>query len=310
MTNAFRMACVFQSPVGRKTFPPVAQWLLLIALLIAGGITSSCSTLPASPPPRPESHWVPKGEHWAPMQKGVDGVIIFVHGLFGDADGTWRLDSTHPSWPQLAAADPDFASDDVYVVGYATSYGTHGLSLEETATAVLRQLYDNNLLKYDRVYFVTHSMGGLVVKRMLNTLNDRAGIADLHRIRAVLLISTPSQGAPLAEIGKWLRMSQVKDLTPATFNTFLQTLEDDWNRMLRGRDRDHVNYPQVYCAYETLPTHHILIVSRVYANTRCDEDPYPMNFNHVQIVKPRDLNHDPYPWAKARIHEADELRGH
>ncbi|HEV7570957.1 MAG TPA: alpha/beta fold hydrolase [Thermoanaerobaculia bacterium] len=286
------------------------MWVVFVGLLISLCITS-CSTIAPPPPPPPESHWVPRGDGWAPRQHGVNGVVIFVHGLFGDADGTWRFDSKHASWPELVAKDSDFASDDVYVVGYATSYGKGTFSIEETAVHVLQQLYDTGLLSYDRIYFVTHSMGGLIVKRMLNMLNDKSGVADLHRVRAVLLISTPSQGAPVAEIGTWLRMSPIlNDLIPATFNTFLQGLEDDWARMLRGRDRDHADYPQVYCAYETLPIHHLRIVSRVYAATRCDNELYPMNYDHVQIVKPRDMSHDPYPWAKARIHEADELRVH
>jgi len=284
--------------------------IVFVGLLISVCITS-CTTIAPPPPPPAESHWVGKEKGWTPTQQGVRGVIVFVHGLFGDADGTWRFDSKHDSWPEMVAKDSDFTSDDVYVVGYATPYRKPTLTIEETAQQVLRQLYDSGLLKYGRIYFVTHSMGGLIVKRMLNILNDRSGIDDLHRVRAVLLISTPSQGAPVAEIGAWLRMSpQLNGLTPATFNTFLQSLENDWTRMLRGRERDHANYPQVYCAYETLPTHHVLIVSRVYATTRCDEEPYPMNFDHIQIVKPLDMSHDPYPWAKARIHEADGLSVH
>jgi len=284
------------------------MWIGFVGLLIAVCISTSCAT--TGPLPQPNSYFVSKGEGWKRGQPGVDGVIIFVHGLVGDADGTWRFDSKHPSWPELAAKDSDFAADDVYVVGYATSYSTHTFNIEETAEHVLRQLYDQELItKYERIYFVTHSMGGVIVKRMLNILNDRSGIANLHRVRAVLLISTPSQGAPLAELGTWLRMGpDVNDLRPATFNTFLQSVENDWTRMLRGRDRDHANYPQVYCAYETLPTHHLLIVSRVYAMTRCDEELYAMNYDHLQIVKPRDMDHDPYAWAKARIREADELK--
>jgi len=281
--------------------------IAFVGLLMPFCITS-CSTLPPTPPPPPESRWVPKGESWAPRQQGVNGVIIFVHGLFGDADGTWRLDSKHPSWPELVARDSDFASDDVYSVGYATSFDRPTFNIEETAQHVLRQLYDSNLFKYDRIYFISHSMGGLIVKRLLNILNDRSGTSDLRRVRAVLLISTPSQGAPVAEIARWLSMDpKLKDLTSADFNTYLQGLDNDWTRMLRGRNRSHEDYPQVYCAYETLPTHHVRIVSRVYASTSCDEEMYPMLFDHLQIVKPLDVNKDPYFWAKNRVREADEL---
>jgi pimeloyl-ACP methyl ester carboxylesterase len=243
----------------------------------------------------------------APKQKGVTGVIIFVHGVFSDADAAWRIDSKHDSWPELLAKDSDFASDDVYSVGYPTDHFRSTSNIEETAQRVYRQLYDFGMMKYERVYFIAHSMGGLVVKRVLNRLNTPEGVTDLRRVRAVLLISTPSQGAPLADIGKWLSMNpQLKDMVPADFNTFLQSLENDWIEMLLEREHLHQTYPQVFCAYETQRTGTFLIAGRVYTTTRCDEIPYPMNFNHLQIVKPRDVNHDPYTWAKARLQEADK----
>jgi predicted alpha/beta hydrolase family esterase len=199
----------------------------------------------------------------------------------------------------------EFTSDDVYVVGYDTR---DLASLEDLAQRLLRQLHDQDLLKYQRVYFITHSMGGLIVKRILNILNTGGDLGDLRRIRAVLLISTPSQGAPIAELARWFSMNpKIKDLTPADFNTFLQSLENDYTNMIRQRNQLHENYPRIFCAYETQPTKGFRVVSRVYASTWCDETPYTMNYNHVQIVKPRDTETEPYPWAKARFQEADQL---
>jgi len=272
-------------------------------LFVFISLNAGCVTIPpraAAPQPLTlESHFVSR-------LPGVNGVIIFVHGVFGDANGTWRNNDTNAYWPELVAKDNDFVSDNVYVVSYPTPLIGHASNIEETAQRVFQQLDDQGLLKYERIYFITHSMGGLIVKRLLDNLDIPSRIADLRRIRAVLLISTPSQGAPIAALATWLSMNpQFKDMKPADFNTFLQSLENNWIRMLLERDRAHADYPQIFCAYETQPTRGFTIVSHVYANTRCDNIPYPMNYNHVQIVKPRDVEHDPYPWAKARLQEAD-----
>ena len=207
------------------------------------------------------------------------------------------------------AADYDFTETDVYVLSYQTPVIRHASNIEQIAQRVLQQLDDDGLLKYKRIYFITHSMGGLIVKRILNILQSRPSrLEDLRRIRAVLLISTPSRGAPLADLAKWLSMNpQLKDMQPADCNTFLQGLEDDWFSMLRERNLAHQDYPQIFCAYETLPTGPFVIVNSVYAATTCDNVPIAMDYNHVRIVKPPDATADPYPWAKARILEADRM---
>ena len=257
---------------------------------------------PVQPQPAPQSHYLSP-------QKGLDGVIVFVHGVFGNADKTWHNDESGADWPTLVAKDVDFLSDEVYVVSYYTPHFRHAANIEETAQEVLQHLYDDGVLQHKRIYFVTHSMGGLIVKRILNMLDKPSRIADLRRIRAVLLISTPSQGAKVADIGSWISLNpQLKDMKPIDFNTFLLSLENDYLYMLRERNRSHEDYPQVFCAYETLPTHKIRIVSRVYVSTSCDNVPFPMNYDHAGIVKPPDVNTDPYPWAKARLREADSLR--
>jgi len=274
------------------------------------GICLSLFCCGSKPPTIPPIQPQPVSQsHYLSPQRGLDGVIVFVHGIFGDADATWRNADSGADWPTLVAKDVDFLSDEVYVVSYYTPHFSHAANIEETAQNVLQGLYDDGVLQHKRIYFVTHSMGGLIVKRILNMLDRPSRIADLRRIRAVLLISTPSQGATIAEIGSWISLNpQLKDMKRADFNTFLQSLENDYLYMLRERNRAHEDYPQVFCAYETLPTHAIYVVRRVYVSTSCDNVPLAMNYNHAEIVKPRDAKTEPYPWAKARIREADDLR--
>jgi tetratricopeptide (TPR) repeat protein len=131
---------------------------------------------------------------------------------------------------------------------------------------------------------------------------------ELRRVRAVLFLSTPAQGAPIADVASWLSMNpQLKDLRPSDFNTLLQVFENDWSDVMRARDRLRESYPQAYCAYETLPTNGVRVVTRLYATSRCDNTPYGMDYDHSGIVKPADQASDPYPWAKARFQQADKL---
>jgi tetratricopeptide (TPR) repeat protein len=100
---------------------------------------------------------------------------------------------------------------------------------------------------------------------------------------------------------------QLKGLKPADLNAFLQSLENQWQNVLRDRDQAGHLFPQSYCAYETKPTFGTMIVSRVYATTRCDLTPFPIDQNHLDIVKPSDGKDDSYVWAKARIQDAAKL---
>jgi len=137
------------------------------------------------------------------------------------------------------------------------------------------QMEDAGLFNYDSVVFVTHSMGGLIAKRIVNAYNTVTKQDFLKRVAGVVLISTPSQGAPPAELASWISMNpQLKDMTPADLNSYLQSVENQWQEVLRDRDKQNARRPRAYCVYETQPMNGILVVSRVYAATRCDNNPY------------------------------------
>ena len=93
-------------------------------------------------------------------------------------------------------------------------------------------------------------------------------------------------------------------MQPADLNAFLQRLEDNWQNLLRDRDMLGLTAPRSFCAYETLPTRGMMVVSRVYAASRCDVNPTPFDLNHQDIAHPASAAHDPYTWVKARIRDA------
>jgi len=233
-------------------------------------------------------------------------LIVFVHGVFGDPDSSWT-NKTGASWPNLIEGDENFHGFTVATYRYDSPFFQRSSGIEEITQRLLRQLEDQNIFrKFHEVYFVAHSMGGLVVKGVLANLNRPSQVQKLRTIKAVLYISTPTQGATLAEVGTWLSANpQLRDMEPAYFNNFLQALENDWQDLFR--DRGTPSFPQSFCTYETKSTNGIQIVNRVYATTYCDQNPVGMDEDHFSIAKPSNRESDIYMWARARILETSAL---
>src|SRR6185369_1728043 len=222
-------------------------------------------------------------------------VVVFVHGVLGNDTTTWGDDAKDRSWPKLMKYDGDFIDQDIYVARYYSPAIGHASNINEIAVRLHDQLMRKGIFDYDEICFITHSMGGLVAKRVLVMLDD---IKKLRRVKTVIFLATPSHGAPVANVASWLSLNrQFIDLEPTAFNTFLQSIEVDWQRLLKRRDEERAVYPLSYCAYETLPTAGLNIVPELYTSTKCDDTPYPIDLNHIDIAKPQSIKSDQYQWA-------------
>jgi Putative serine esterase (DUF676)/Photosynthesis system II assembly factor YCF48 len=238
-----------------------------------------------------------------------DKLILFVHGVLGDTN-TWLNEDTRTYWPKMIADDPAFNTFDIATLRYLSPKFSRVSTIEEVAQRLLRHMRDEGILKRKELYFIAHSMGGLVVKRILVDLNrpNEQDLATLRRVRAVLYLSTPAQGAQLADMASWISLNpQFRDMAPADLNSYVQTLENQWQNLLRDRNQAKSPFPQSFCAYETQATGGIMVVNRIYAATGCDQTPYAMDLNHSGMAKPKSTRTDPYAWAKARVLEATSI---
>jgi pimeloyl-ACP methyl ester carboxylesterase len=151
------------------------------------------------------------------------GDVVFVHGLNGDARATWQPEGKPGRfWPSWLCED--YADIGVWSVGYeASSFGWKGstMPLADRAINALVLLESREVGKEKPVVFITHSLGGLLVKEMLRKATDNSvpeGQKLAAHTRGVVFLSTPHSGSDLANFVDFLKVllpsDSVRELKP------------------------------------------------------------------------------------------------
>ena len=216
-------------------------------------------------------------------RSNADTVIVFVHGVFGGADGTWTNVASHAYWPRLLTDDPAFQNNDVYVYSYTSPDLGQSYTIDELIEN-MRLVFSNDEVfqKHKRVVFICHSMGGLVVRGFLKRYQ-----ANASQVPLIYFFSTPTSGAHIAQLAKFLSQNpQLHGMLPARSDSYVADLQRDWRAL-----PIHVNSR---CAYEKLNTYGIQIVDEQSASNLCDGPVDPILANHIDIVKPKDTSDLPY----------------
>jgi pimeloyl-ACP methyl ester carboxylesterase len=125
--------------------------------------------------------------------------LIFVHGIGGDPITTWTHDPSLQSWLNWLDEDhPDFG---VFSIQYESSpsewLGSESMPIYDRANNLLELLTSNDIGQRP-IFFVGHSLGGLLIKKILQNAED-SGVARYRKIfdqtKAVVFIATPHQGS-------------------------------------------------------------------------------------------------------------------
>jgi tetratricopeptide (TPR) repeat protein/predicted esterase len=229
--------------------------------------------------------------------------VVFIHGLGGDARGTWRHGQTNlDSWPHWVAAD--FPQVAVWSLGYAASptrlmrvlkvFGLgdrdsgHAMSLPDRAGQVLDRLLQKGVGQRP-VVFVCHSLGGLLVKHVLRKSSD-AGDAPKGRLaastRGVLFLATPHNGAVLASLLNELRTVLGTTVSIADLREHDAHLRDLFNWYRRAADQRGIRTVTYYESRSVLGV--LPIVNPTSAHPGVGEDPVELDEDHLSIAKPRE----------------------
>ena len=239
----------------------------------------------------------------------MDLAIVFVHGFGGHFERSFENEDG-TSWFKIIEGDADKLSSgrrvdqlSVFSVDYRDAFASE-IGIDDIATQIAgRQELDALFQDHNHIWFVAHSLGGLVLKRVLLQLQGGGKEAYLDRILGVSFLGVPSQGAALADFAKKhdglakllkyfsddLKYSDklISELTTVSGgNSFLEQLEQDWLQ-LASRRAESV-YPFVIaCVLETRPENkltNLTVVPRLYASTSCTGPIHPINSAHRDLV--------------------------
>jgi pimeloyl-ACP methyl ester carboxylesterase len=210
------------------------------------------------------------------------GVIIFVHGLFGDDTATWTNTQTKAYWPYLVRTDNAFMGYDVYVYGFPSPFGDNSYTIDQLSD-VMRVIFNNaGVSEHNDLIFLAHSMGGLVTRAFLLKNN-----AFMEKTSFVYFFSTPTTGSDLANVAQLISDNpQTRDTSRIADNAYLGSQQSTW---LSDKNR-----PLSFCAYELLDTNGFRVVSLQSATNLCTEPLVPLRENHISVVKPAGRNSLPY----------------
>lgn len=268
-------------------------------------------------------------------ESGSDAALLLIHGLEGSAEKSFVDETSGLSWVELIRSDDrvlvgnkTLSSFDIYAVDYSDVFvgaNVVNVSVEEMAQQVASALETHNLLRdYNHIWVVAHSLGGIVIKRVLNKWSVAGRTRYIDRIIGVSLLGVPSNGTPLANIGEtdfgkiigtWMgfNAAHINDLrTIDNMNTFLRSVENDWSNFLAGR---RSGLPRVSCAYETVAEYSfggflglfsttVTIVPEIYTKTGCDGEAQPINKSHIALPKPNGHDDAIQDWLFGAVREA------
>lgn len=146
-------------------------------------------------------------------------LLLFVHGLGGDASETWG------EFPSFLRQSEAFSIEyDIASFSYQTGKIGRVPSLSEVAVE-LSQFLAHEYPERDRVEFLCHSQGGLIVRRYICNILARNGPL---RTTKILTFGTPHLGSTLANLVKRVASAQVRD--NSIDSDFIISLGEDWHR--------------------------------------------------------------------------------
>lgn len=215
--------------------------------------------------------------------------IVFVHGLGGDPIGSWSSSSDPTDfWPKWLAAD--FPNINVWTVGYDSALFTNaltgeGASLADRATMLLDFLVSNAFGSHPTI-FITHSLGGLIVKQMLRRCSDSLN-PNCKRLlaatRGIVFIGTPHQGSNLASvICGVLRIVLSKHVEQLAANDEILLDLGNWFKNWAAS-----NQIAVAAYYEIRKTNGVKVVNKATADPNvlgCE--PVSIDADHISLCKP------------------------
>jgi tetratricopeptide (TPR) repeat protein len=218
--------------------------------------------------------------------------VIFVHGILSDGEACWR----HPNntyWPNLLEEEKTLSSIGIYVFEYDTGFFSGTYSLSDVVDALRTRLRLDEAQRSAQLLFVCHSMGGLVVRRLL--VQRQTDFIEANKEIGLFLIASPSLGAQYAQwlfpLAAFLEHTQADALRFAQTNIWLTDLDRDFLSLkesgrLRLRGKELIE--DKFLVLRKLIRRQVV---EPFSGARYFPDPFKVpNSDHSTIAKPSGKN--------------------
>lgn len=226
------------------------------------------------------------------------GDVVFIHGLMGDGQSTWTSANDF-YWPKELGADLQDVG--VWVINYEavpSDWQGSTLPIEGQSIRLLEAL-KNHKIGERRIIFVTHSLGGIIAKQMIQDASD-LGLHDYEdiklRTRGVVLLGVPNTGSNLASYQVFLEKAGL----PFASTITQHQLENNAPILMRlntwYRQNAVIKEIKTKAFYETEPYSGSIVVNQASADPNVfGVAAIPVQgANHKTICKPKSREDDVY----------------
>lgn len=234
-------------------------------------------------------------------------VVVFVHGLGGNGYNTWE------NFPQFVFDDATRDPVDIALFDY---FSGHRRRLQKRPTlpeiaAILTERLQDLSKRYDELFVVAHSMGGLIsidaLRYYIRQREEEPGL--LRALAGMIFIATPFNGSPLADEPILRKLiSECEQLLP----------NSDYQQALRLYIDDNIDTKakiELTPGQYKLPLWAIVggldgTVDRSSATSGINEDQIrtAVNRDHRGVVKPQEPTSQVVTWVREIIDEISSLR--
>lgn len=242
---------------------------------------------------------MPQNNSWYHYNQSTDTTLVFVHGFFSSATACWHNKKTEKSWPELIIGDSRIKNISIFMGGYYTDADSGSYAIRECSQELfdgLRRIdqFDSKPpLNFEKIIFVCHSLGGIVVRYMLECFREHF---KNHKIGLVLMAS-PSIGSDYADkLSKVAKFYKNRAANQLQMNSeLLSDLDDRFKDFLDRRDHnsffgiegtEHVGLVH----FKWLPGFKPIVLKNSSARYFGGSRTVP-GTNHSSIVKPADIDH-------------------
>ena len=219
------------------------------------------------------------------------GDIVFVHGLDGDAWTTWGDKDADFYWPRwIHEKNADLGVWSIDYDSASSRWAGHPMAIGDRSENLLDQMFLEGLGKRP-IIFVCHSMGGIVVKRMIEdgaTLNKMEYQTIVSQTKGVAFLATPHAGSDATDLGNLVRLYRKSRLIDdlALDNAALRKLNTWYKQNAPRRNIATLVYVEKY----DIPGIGIIVSASSADPGITDVLPVGVDFDHLTICKPTGEN--------------------